>query len=29
VETGTEPPHATMIPKLTRECHLIKMTKPL
>jgi GNAT superfamily N-acetyltransferase len=29
VESGTEPPHATMLPKLTRECHLIKMTKPL
>ncbi len=29
VETGTEPPHATMLPKLKRDCHMIMMSKPL
>ena len=29
VETGTEPPHETMIPKLTQPVHLITMSKAL
>ena len=29
VETGTEPPHETMIPKLTQPVHLITMSKTL
>jgi GNAT superfamily N-acetyltransferase len=29
VQTGTEPPHETMIPKLTQPAHLITMSKTL